>query len=103
MKIYHHNDMDGYTSASIIMETIYRKYNIDKEKLKLFCVNYELDVLDKFNKAHDEIVFIVDYSITESTKYLLLTLLDNNCSIIWIDHHQSSIDFINENPDIKDR
>ena len=97
MKIFHHNDMDGYTSAAVMLNSIGACMNTE-----LFCVNYESDVEEKFNKVEDkEKVIIVDYSFTEDTCHILQKLIDKKCKIVWIDHHDSSIQLENKHTEFK--
>lgn len=97
MKLFHHNDADGYGAGSIIIENY---PSLQKEHI--YCINYEPDVEEKFNKVErGEDIFIVDYSFTEDTKYILEKLIEKQCKIIWIDHHESSINLENSHPKFK--
>lgn len=103
--IFHHTDMDGISSLFLIKQYIremaekYAEY--EYPCITEFPINYEPDVKKTFInciKCHYEpTIFIVDYSFTENTKDILDALLDNQnnsyngCNIIWIDHHDSSI------------
>lgn len=91
MIIYHHNDTDGRSSAAIVGFT----HSTEK------CVMVEVDYVKPFPlqiiKPGEE-VFIVDYSFTNKTKDTLTKILEiSNGNVTWIDHHQSSITFINTN------
>lgn len=104
MIIFHHNDMDGLASAAIAQ--LYAKYYMHIDHISLVCVNYELDVAEKFENAikenQDTDAIIVDYSITEDTKYLLDMLCEKGYDLIWVDHHISSINFVRNHPGIFD-
>ena len=89
--IFHHTDMDGYSSAAVI-----KKYNN-----KCYCrpVNYKdaLPTLEEVEKANNiskvNVIYIVDYSFTEDTFYQLQDLLEEY-KVIWIDHHKSSLSIL---------
>lgn len=101
MKIFHHNDMDGYGSAHVI-----------KKKLGLTQSDIERDFIEvthdiekdrkKFSTCKEnEEVYIVDYSFTEDTHDILAELMKKNCKIVWIDHHVSSLELIENYPEYK--
>lgn len=97
MKVYHHTDMDGYGSASLIMAI-----SPEKNIKNYYKVNYEPDVDLKFDEAQEgEEVWIVDYSFTEKTSGTITKLMEKKCKIIWIDHHDSSIKLENTHPEFK--
>lgn len=88
MKIFHHNDLDGYASGAVV--SIFKDH---KEPTDFFEVDYVMTLpLDKVENGEE--VWFVDYSFTEKTKYILDTLLEKECKIIWIDHHTSSMEFL---------
>jgi uncharacterized protein len=92
MKIFHHNDMDGYGSLYQIASAVLKDPNLfETNKNNFIKVNYESNVADKFAQAHDEDVYIVDYSFTPATLDQLAGLFDRLCKVVWIDHHESSI------------
>ncbi len=80
MKCFCHNDFDGRAAGAIV-------------KLKLAeCKIIEIDYRDEFpleTIKKDETVFILDYSIKPEVMEKLLDITDG---VIWIDHHQTSID-----------
>lgn len=95
MKCFYHNDLDGRCAGSIVAQ--YRN-NFNKEDF--FEVDYTMTLpLDKINDGEE--VWFVDYSFKEETKVILLSLQDRGCNVIWIDHHTSSINLQNENPEFK--
>lgn len=97
MKVFHHSDMDGYCAASLVMAV--RPSN---DLGNYYKVNYEPNVEDKFNEASTgEEVWIVDYSFTEETCHILRALMEKQCKIIWIDHHESSINLEISHPEFK--
>src|SRR5574344_321512 len=97
MKIFHHTDMDGLGAASLVKATY---PNISKEDF--IPVNYEPDVDSKFDQVQlGEEVWIVDYSFTNDTIDTLRKLIEKQCKIIWIDHHDSSIQLEIDHPEFK--
>lgn len=97
MVVFHHNDMDGYGSASLVLAT-HPNSNIDN----YYEVNYEPDADAKFDQVSEgEEVWIVDYSFTEDTADTLRKLMDKKCKIVWIDHHESSINLELAHPEFK--
>lgn len=82
MKIFHHNDNDGYLSAF----WVWREFKND-ENIQLYEMDYEkefpFECIEK-----DEEVYIVDYSIFPEDMKKLLSITPN---VTWIDHHQSAI------------
>ena len=97
MKVFHHTDMDGYGSASLV------KANYPEAAEEDYIpVNYEPDAASKFDKVSPgEEVWIVDYSFTKDTMDQLRGLINKKCKIIWIDHHDSSIQLENEYSEFK--
>jgi oligoribonuclease NrnB/cAMP/cGMP phosphodiesterase (DHH superfamily) len=106
MKIYHHNDMDGWASLYTVL-----KYMIDGKVFKdngeyaysrfFYEVNYESNACNKFALAHDETVYIVDYSFTEDTINILKGLLQRGCEVVWIDHHDSTMKLLANHPELR--
>ena len=101
MFVYHHNDMDGVSSYAVtnfFMHFLYSDFAKNKIILRDFSINYEKSVPEKFNNhiLNKSLVFILDYSFTEDTKYILDNLIEKECYIIWIDHHDSSINLCNK-------
>lgn len=95
MKVFHHNDLDGYASGAVVA-----KYRNNYNEEDFFEVDYVMTLpLEKV--ANKEEVWFVDYSFTEKTKYVLDTLIEKECKIFWIDHHTSSMDFLAKYPEYK--
>lgn len=85
MKIFHHCDPDGWSSASIVY-----KWALENNYKDINCIsiNYPQSIdVDKIIK--DEIVFIVDYSISPDN---MLELLAKTSNVTWIDHHKTAIE-----------
>ena len=113
MKIFHHDDMDGFAAASVVMlyfagadkkdgffdgAAIKNKYNISKGLCETIIHNKEKDEPKFASVKNHDTVIIVDISFTDETKHYLDILLEKKCNIIWIDHHQSSIDLLEKYP-----
>lgn len=91
MKCFYHNDLDGRASAACV-----RRYEGISVNPNSFI---EMDYTNpsRFEEALDgEVVYIVDYSFTPNTSHYLLAL-NARCDVIWIDHHDSSINLMNDN------
>ena len=64
MKVFHHNDLDGYASGAVVA-----KYRNNYNEEDFFEVDYVMTLpLEKV--ANKEEVWFVDYSFTEKTKYV---------------------------------
>lgn len=90
MLIYHHNDLDGYAAAYLVQKQFANKnFNIDFEE-----INYPK--VFPYDKVKDnELVFLVDTSFGDNTIDNLFKLIDDhNCTVVWIDHHQTSVDTV---------
>lgn len=107
-KLYYHNDMDGMCSR-VIME----KY-IDEHFASGNIVNNgeNTKVIESYELKHDEhdmkniaeitgneaLVIFVDYSFSENTLEVFKEIVrrtNGGKRLLWIDHHDSSIDFVN--------
>lgn len=87
MKVFYHNDMDGIVSARIILE-IMRERKVEFVNEDFIEMDYAKSFpIDKIIK--DEIVYIVDYSISPEQMEQLLKITKR---VIWIDHHKSAIE-----------
>lgn len=90
MKIFHHDDIDGRSSAFLVKLALEKGY-IQPEKTyfeKFIEMNYTTpfpieDILK------DEIVIIVDFSVKPP---IMDKILSKTSNVIWIDHHQTAID-----------
>lgn len=85
----HHNDADGYSSAALVAGAL---DNWDESR---FTKQTYSDFKKDFNK--DTVVFIVDLSISASTYDSLVEIINNSKAVIWIDHHQTSIETFEKN------
>jgi uncharacterized protein len=101
MKIYHHNDMDGRSAAYIAYKFIeeYQHLYPDKEQTEFIELDYKKEIeIDKIND--NETVVIVDYSFTENTLPTLMAMIHKSNTLIWIDHHKSSVELINAHDEL---
>ena len=94
MVVYHHNDMDG-KSAAYCVHT-YKPREIPDNASSYVMMTYE-DEFDKHTIKDD--VFIVDLSISKNTYSKLLEVCKTARTVTWIDHHESSVDIVNEHKD----
>lgn len=84
MKILHHNDADGYAAAYLVQS----QYENSKREIELIEMDYSKEVpFDRIKE--DELVFIVDFSISPEN---MTKLLEKTKKVIWIDHHKSAIE-----------
>jgi uncharacterized protein len=79
MIIYHHDDMDGYCSAAILLQ----KY----PNAKTVSITYP--EVPPVRSCCGQDVYIVDYSILPDQ---LETLKKVANKVVWIDHHKSAIE-----------
>lgn len=95
MKCFYHNDLDGRCAGALVA------YFTGEHNKADFC---EVD----YNKVlpgdvEEGIVYFVDYSFTEDTKPYLDKLLGNeNVTVVWIDHHTSSIELEKKYPYLRE-
>ena len=93
---YYHNDMDGKAAAKEVIDILKSSGKpIVPNKFK------SMSYLDSFDihTGYDSYIFIVDISFTKETITKLFDICDNvspRSSIIWIDHHTSSMDVLND-------
>ena len=88
--IIHHDDMDGKFSGALI-------YNYEKNAdwIKCIEVDYTMNLVDIIDEdiltLEGLIVYFVDYSFSKKENVdIILSILDNNGQVVWIDHHVSS-------------
>ena len=99
--IIHHNDRDGYVSAAIIGQFLKDK-NVIIDTME---VDYKSSLEDMIKenelKTEDfETIFIVDYSISNDKNKDFVLALSKRCNLVWIDHHVSSIKYIEKYPEL---
>ena len=104
MKCFYHNDMDGHCAGFIVK--LYLDYfsYIDRvvanyfDKTDFIESDYNLKPIDP-DIVGNEDVYIVDYSFSENTKHILDRLISNCRNLIWIDHHDSSLELCKNHPE----
>ena len=90
---FYHNDMDGKAAGYCVHKCFMERYGI-RESVENYHMRGYADPFITDNIDKNTIVFIVDLSFTESTVKDLLDLCDRAAYVIWVDHHQSSLDLI---------
>lgn len=92
MKIFHHNDNDGYAAAAVLYNFFFTE-NDNKLKENFISVNYNDSIPTADRVEKDEAVFIVDYSFTEATVHNLYEISKKtDGKVYWYDHHKSSLE-----------
>ena len=92
--VIHHNDRDGILSAALVYiyyESLPEQYNVE-----FISANYSksmVDMIAKLDMQYIEKVWIVDYSVQSSNVDEFITLA-KKYKVTWIDHHASSINFL---------
>lgn len=91
--IIHHNDRDGIVSAAIITNMIAHErgeYTIDYKE-ENYTKSYD-DILPLYEMVEYNRVYILDYSpSTDDDCRWIVDARKTNTSIVWIDHHITSI------------
>jgi oligoribonuclease NrnB/cAMP/cGMP phosphodiesterase (DHH superfamily) len=85
--VLHHNDGDGRASAAVVR----RHFDLRGEigDLKFFEMDYKVPVpFEKVGKGHQ--VIIVDFSLVPEDMEKLLEITQD---VIWIDHHQTAMEY----------
>lgn len=96
-----HNDLDGYSSQGIVIQ-IFRKLFKHIAKIKTYNVGYD-NLIPVEDNSQYRLYIITDLSISnenDAKKIIELTTTPKNI-VIWIDHHQSSIDAYAKYPALK--
>jgi oligoribonuclease NrnB/cAMP/cGMP phosphodiesterase (DHH superfamily) len=87
MKCFYHNDLDG-RAAGFCVYAWAGLTDLEKYSPEMIQINYGIDFpFEKIGK--DELVYIVDYSISPAE---MLRLLETTKDIVWIDHHKTAIE-----------
>lgn len=94
--IVHHCDNDGYGAAAIIAHAI------GKNKVDYIEASYEVPLKKLIKNTNYRTIYFVDYSISTKENALFVMELNKERDVIWIDHHKSSIDMIEEMPELSD-
>lgn len=100
MKCFHHNDLDGKGAASCVLRYLQQRDEAHRiNKADYISVNYKNSVPDASFVEPGETIYIVDYSFTEPTKGQLDGILKIASKVIWLDHHASSVEFLEAHPE----
>lgn len=94
--IVHHCDNDGYGAAAII------SHAIGKNKVDYIEASYEVPLKKLIKNTNYRTIYFVDYSISTKENALFVMELNKERDVIWIDHHKSSIDMIEEMPELSE-
>lgn len=96
MKCFHHNDIDGISSAAIVARYT-NNYNPDDY------IMYDYSFPIPTERIEDgETVYFVDLSFSPNTIDKLKEILEvKNCTLIWCDHHTSSMKVMDSYPEYK--
>ena len=86
--IYYHNDMDGISSAAIVLKVF------PEEDIKCVAVDYGNEDVLKIEDIKDNDVFIVDFSFPPETMKLIQKEAN---ALQWIDHHKTAME---KNPEL---
>lgn len=102
MKAYHicyHTDEDGLASAAVIYEAIKLKFKNKPMLIFFHKIDYTDLLEDVLSSIHKEdTLYFVDYSFSneENKKYIKNILYNNTNTVVWIDHHKTSLEFEDE-------
>lgn len=109
--IFHHNDLDGRCAAYVVLDYLKNNMGVVDPIIKenSMSVSYpiiqeidynHLNELTSLVKEEGSIAYLVDISFTEETYKYLLDLKEKCEGIVWIDHHYSSQQLVNNHPEI---
>lgn len=95
--VFHHTDMDGYCSGHIVERWLHEtgiKESESVNEIHLIAADYNTD-FSKFEILPNDVVIFVDLSFTIKTVDRLKSIVRNiTKNIIWIDHHASNVDLV---------
>ena len=95
MLCIHHTDLDGRAAASVVA-----RYEKCFDEGRFFAYNYTENF--PFSKIKEnEKVYIVDCSISSKNLEQFNNLLEKTKNVIWIDHHMTSLEIIENNAEFK--
>lgn len=91
IKVFHHNDMDGYASA-LTFKKIYLNTYIKEYPIDFHPIDYTVDITPMIGDEPSLLVFL-DYSFSNKINIKAVNNATNNygCKLIWIDHHVTSL------------
>ena len=97
---YHHNDLDGRSSAALVRYFVKKDYNHTMDPIDFIECDHASPIDTKI--AKDKIVFIVDYSFGDNELSYLEEICKNVRDVIWIDHHKTAIEMSEKYPWMKE-
>lgn len=96
MKVFYHNDMDGHCAAAVVAK-YFNNYDRKDYIESDYMTKPDISLVDD-----RDIVYFVDYSFTDKTIDVLYTLLkEKKCRVVWIDHHKSSLNCLEQHSDLE--
>lgn len=94
--IFHHTDADGYCGG-FICKSYAKIFNFET-----YACDYTTD-FSRYDIEKNDMVMIVDLSFTDKTIYQLKDMAEKcNNRIMWIDHHESSVDCYDNDKELQD-
>ena len=95
-----HTDLDGYGAQAVILNMLQDILGVTGE-ITYLNANYDNIIPDEVFEY--EMVFITDLSVSNQTDaYRILNLIERGKFVVWIDHHQSSIDTMTVYPELRE-
>ena len=92
--IFHHDDLDGKVSAAVMYE-YYRNFRKEYRKTFFHECNYTEPLY--FSDIPDgDAIIIVDYAPRSNVKDIADIIEAKNHEFVWIDHHKTSFDMLDE-------
>lgn len=98
MKVYYHDDLDG-RGAAALFERYYNNSNNEEIEFINVTHNPKSDKEKLEMVKENERVIIVDYSFSNKTKENLDNILEKTINVIWIDHHATSLELVENYPE----
>ena len=106
--VFHHNDLDGYGAAAVVASWIKENYNHIVDDTRFLVCNYTNKCVtverlkDECGGVYPETVFVVDYSFkTQEEMEELYDMMEHGSQVFWFDHHQSSVNLLEQIKDTK--
>lgn len=100
--VFHHYDADGYGSAAIYKSWLFDN-GVSTGNMEFYSCKhgFAMDFSNVKNPKEDAIV-ILDYSFSmQEDQENICRLIDEGYDVFWIDHHITSKNIIEDNPQIK--
>jgi oligoribonuclease NrnB/cAMP/cGMP phosphodiesterase (DHH superfamily) len=91
--IYHHNDMDGHASGAITAFGL-EATGVRSEDIVFYRINYGQPFDDTQVDYENDKIYVVDFSLQPYDRMAELT---KKADLVWIDHHVTSYNWIQEN------